>query len=44
MSTVGWVMAIVLLFLVVPLAPVIAVLWVVSKVARFVAGQTRGGM
>jgi len=44
MSTIGWVMAVALLILVVPFAPVIAVVWLLSKVAKFVAGQTKGGM
>jgi hypothetical protein len=44
MSTIGWVMAIALLFLVVPFAPVIAVIWLLSKVTKFLTRQTRGGM
>ncbi|SEW18782.1 DUF7535 family protein [Halobacterium jilantaiense] len=44
MSTVGWLMAVALLFLVVPFAPVIAAVWLLSKAAKFLTRQTRGGM
>ena len=44
MSTIGWVMFVVVLFLVLPFAPVIAAVWLLSKAAKFVARQTRGGM
>jgi len=43
-STVGWLLLVRLLFLVVSLAPVIAAVWLLSKVTRFVTGQTKGGM
>jgi hypothetical protein len=44
MSTIGWLVFVGLLFLLVPLLPVIAVVWGISKVTGFLARQTRGGM
>lgn len=44
MSTVGWLVFVGLLFLLVPLLPVIVAVWGISKVTGFLAGQTKGGM
>jgi hypothetical protein len=44
MSTIGWLVFVGLLFLLVPLLPVVAVVWGISKVTGFLARQTRGGV
>ncbi len=44
MSAIGWMIFVGLLFLLVPLLPIIAAVWLISKVTEFLTGQTRGGL